>query len=173
MGIAQALLNDPEVLILDEPTAGLDPAQVIEIRNLIKNLRGEKTVLLSTHILHEVSLICSRVIIIAKGKIVAAETIENLVNKSQIPNRILLKIEGPQKDITQKLRQISGILNVREEEPISDNTLNTLIYVLEFKDEHKDIFRDLLHLISSNNWILKDMEVSKMSMEEFFLKSIK
>lgn len=103
----------------------------------------------------------------------AAETIENLVNKSQIPNRILLKIEGPQKDITQKLRQISGILNVREEEPISDNTLNTLIYVLEFKDEHKDIFRDLLHLISSNNWILKDMEVSKMSMEEFFLKSIK
>lgn len=170
VGIAQALLNDPEVIILDEPTVGLDPEQVIEIRNLIKHLKGERTVLLSTHILQEVSLICSRVIIIAEGKVVAADTIDNLMDKVSASNRILLRIEGPREDIIRKLRQIPGVLDVYETEPISGNILE---YVLEVnKDGDKDISRDLSMLISTNQWILKEMQVSKVNIEEIFLKSI-
>lgn len=169
VGIAQALLNNPEVMILDEPTVGLDPEQVIEIRNLIKRLRGERTVLLSTHILHEVSMVCSRVIIVSKGKIVAADTIESLANKILTSNRILLRMEGPREDVARKLRQIPGVLKVHEEGPISDNTSN---YILEVP-KNKDISRELSDLIFTNHWILKEMQVSKMNMEDVFLKSIK
>lgn len=156
-------------MILDEPTVGLDLEQVIEIRNLIKRLRGERTVLLSTHILHEVSMVCSRVIIVSKGKIVAADTIESLTNKILTSNRILLRMEGPREDVARKLRQIPGVLKVHEEGPISDNTSN---YILEVP-KNKDISRELSDLIFTNHWILKEMQVSKMNMEDVFLKSIK
>ncbi len=171
VGIAQALLNDPEVIILDEPTVGLDPEQVVEIRNLITDLRGARTVLLSTHILQEVSLICSRLIIIAEGKVVAADTIDNLMDKIPASNRILLRIEGPREDITRKLRQIPGVLEIHEKEPIYGNTLD---YVLEIHtDGVKDISTELSMLISSNQWILKEMQIAKMNIEEIFLKLIK
>ena len=91
VGIAQALINDPEVLVLDEPTSGLDPMQIIEIRELIKGLSGERTVILSTHILPEVTMICSKVVIINKGKIALEESLERLTNKIDGIENILLK----------------------------------------------------------------------------------
>ena len=97
VGLAQALMHDPEVLILDEPTVGLDPNQIIEVRELIKSLSGNHTIILSTHILPEVSMTCQRVVIIAKGKIAAMDTPENLIGQLQGSDRIYLEATGPEK----------------------------------------------------------------------------
>src|SRR5262250_2301299 len=106
VGIAQSLLNDPPVLILDEPTIGLDPKQIHEVRELIKELAGKHTMVLSTHILPEVEQTCNRVIIIDKGKIVAVDTPQNLRSQVQGADRISLEVEGPSTDVTSKLKAL-------------------------------------------------------------------
>src|SRR5213076_1604938 len=113
VGIAQALLNDPPVLILDEPTIGLDPKQIHEVRQLIKDLAGKHTVVLSTHILPEVEQTCHRVIIIDRGKIVAVDTPSNLRFQLQGAQRITLEIQGPVAEITSKLKAMPGVIEVR------------------------------------------------------------
>ena len=108
MGIAQALLHDPEVLILDEPTIGLDPKQIIEIRSLIKGLGAARTVILSSHILSEVSAVCDRVIIIHEGKLVAVDTPHNLTRRLQQTPKILVRAQGPADAITADFAQHTG-----------------------------------------------------------------
>src|SRR6187399_569701 len=113
VGIAQALLNDPPVLILDEPTIGLDPKQIHEVRELIKELAGKHTVILSTHILPEVEQTCHRVIIIDHGKIVAVDTPQNLRNQAQATSRTSLEVEGPTSAVVSKLKSLPGVVDVR------------------------------------------------------------
>src|SRR4029077_16074698 len=113
VGIAQALLNDPPVLILDEPTIGLDPKQILEVRELIKDLAGKHTVVLSTHILPEVEQTCHRVIIIDRGKIVAVDTPQNLRLQVQGAARVFMEIQGPAAEITSQLKKMPGVIDVR------------------------------------------------------------
>src|SRR5437762_8937726 len=115
VGLAQALLNDPPVLILDEPTIGLDPKQIHEVRELIKELAGNHTVVLSTHILPEVEQTCHRVIIIDHGKIVAVDTPQNLRTQGQGTARIFVEVEGPSNAIVSTLKGLPGVVEVRSE----------------------------------------------------------
>ncbi|GIW47395.1 MAG: ABC transporter ATP-binding protein [Deltaproteobacteria bacterium] len=114
VGIAQALVNNPSVLVLDEPTIGLDPKQIIEIRHLIKSLAGERTVILSTHILPEVTMICTRVVIINEGKIVLEESLERLSGKVEGAQSILLRVSRGGEDIRDRLLSIRGVVDVDE-----------------------------------------------------------
>src|SRR6476660_5299988 len=114
VGLAQALLNDPPVLILDEPTIGLDPKQIHEVRELIKELAGKHTVILSTHILPEVEQTCHRVIIIDRGKIVAVDTPQNLRSQLQGAERITIEVQGPVSEILSKLKAMPGVVDVQK-----------------------------------------------------------
>ncbi len=166
--LAQALINQPEVLILDEPTIGLDPENVSEIRGLIKGLSGERTVILSSHILSEVSMICSKVIIMDKGKIITVDTPENIGLQLQDRLTTNLHIEGPTETVFDRLKQIPGICQVEIKEKISDK--NCMYQVESEKD--KDIFRDLNVLAFKNQWILREIHPIKMTLEDIFLKVV-
>src|SRR5207248_762488 len=112
VGLAQALLGDPPVLILDEPTSGLDPKQIIETRNLIKSLGGEHTVVLSTHILPEVAATCSRIVIIANGRVVAEDTPQNLDRRLKGAESIAVTVRGPREAVTRALKSVPHVLSV-------------------------------------------------------------
>ena len=168
VGLAQALINNPEVLILDEPTIGLDPKQVIEIRNFIKNLAGERTIILSTHILPEVSMTCERVIIIHEGRIIAVDTPENLTEKLEKSSKIVIQIEGVQQEIRDKLKTIPGIINLVEKGEASPGVFS---YEVESKKEH-DLSGEISYLVYSNNWKLVEMRAVKMSLEDIFIELI-
>jgi len=168
VGIAQALLHDPEVLILDEPTIGLDPRQIIEIRNLIKSLGVKQTVILSTHILPEVSMTCDRVIIIHEGKLVAVDTPENLIKRLQEVPTIFVKAEGPAKDIGDAISRIAGVLVVKE-------TRGSGYDVPSFQVEtRKEVFvlNDLARTIYEHGWQLKEIRPVDMTLEEIFIKLV-
>jgi ABC-2 type transport system ATP-binding protein len=166
--LAQALLHDPEVLILDEPTIGLDPEQVVEVRHLIRNLGSERTVLLSTHILPEVSMICQQVIIIDKGEIIAVDTPENLMDKLQESSRIFVQIEGPSLQVLQELKKIPGILQVEEKGVTSHNVFS---YLVESKKD-MDISKEISSAVFRNNWGLLEMRPMVMTLEDIFLKLV-
>src|SRR2546423_6175481 len=116
VGLAQAILHNPDVLILDEPTAGLDPKQIIETRELIKALGGEHTIVLSTHILPEVSMTCGRVVIINDGQVAAEDTPENLTKRLQGRDRVQLEVRAPKQDLLTTLRAVPGVTHVSAEE---------------------------------------------------------
>jgi ABC-2 type transport system ATP-binding protein len=165
VGIAQALLNDPPVLILDEPTIGLDPKQIHEVRQLIKDLAGEHTVVLSTHILPEVEQTCHRVIIIDRGKIVAVDTPQNLRFQLQGAERVTVEVQGPASEITSKLSAMPGVTDVRR---ISDNDGR---HRFQIEGElRKDIRSDLARTIVQNGWGLYELQSATMSLEDIFLK---
>jgi len=168
VGLAQALLNDPEVLILDEPTVGLDPKQIIEIRNLIKNMAGEKTIILSTHILPEVSMTCQRVIIINQGKVVTIDTPENLNKKLRKSVELELSIEGQPDDIIKCLKDVKGVLSVTKKE---DSHENVSSYLIE-SEKNLDIRKDLSKIIVQNNFGLLEMKSIDMSLEDIFIKLV-
>src|SRR5205085_6838571 len=115
VGLAQALLGDPPVLILDEPTSGLDPKQIIETRNLIKSLGGEHTVILSTHILPEVAATCSRIVIIANGRVVAEDTPENLDRRLKGSESISVTVRGPREAVSKMLKNVPKVLSVESD----------------------------------------------------------
>ena len=140
VGLAQALLNNPPVLILDEPTIGLDPAQVVEIRELIRSLGRERTIILSSHILPEVSQICQRVIIINRGRIVAIDTVSNLTAQIQTSRKIHLTIQGPREEILKVLMLQPGVLKADEK---SDDGPGR--YLVEM-DKDQDIRADLAQI---------------------------
>ena len=168
VGIAQALLHDPEVLILDEPTIGLDPRQIIEIRNLIKSLGVKQTVILSTHILPEVSMTCDRVIIIHEGKLVAVDTPENLIKRLQEVPTVLVKAEGPASEIADAISRIAGVLGVKE-------TRGSGYDVPSFQVEtRKEVFllNDLARTIYEHGWQLKEIRPVDMTLEEIFIKLV-
>jgi ABC-2 type transport system ATP-binding protein len=160
VGLAQAIIHDPEVLILDEPTIGIDPRQVAQTRALIKSLGQARTILLSTHVLPEVSMICERIIIIHEGKIVAQDRIENLSTPLKGGNRLRLKIQGPSDKVSASLRSIAAVGEVRYEHPV---------HIVGFpadKEPQAEINEMLVH----SGWILLSMEVVQMSLEDIFLQ---
>lgn len=165
VALAQALLNNPEILILDEPTIGLDPKQIIEVRELIKELGGDHTVILSTHILPEVSMTCQRVVIIDKGNVVAVDTPQNLTARLKGAERIYLEVDGPADQIEQKVKGMPGVLKVEVEG--SDNGRVRFYVESELK---RDIRRDLAAFIVGSGWGLLEMHAVTMSLEDIFLK---
>jgi ABC-2 type transport system ATP-binding protein len=165
VGIAQALLNDPPVLILDEPTIGLDPKQIHEVRELIKELAGQHTMVLSTHILPEVEQTCNRVIIIDKGRIVAVDTPQNLRNQAQGADKIALEVEGPSLEVESQLRLVPGVSSVKA---VSQSDGRTRFQV-ECEDK-RDIRRQLAQTVVGKGWGLLELHASKMSLEDIFIK---
>lgn len=165
VGLAQALIHNPEVLVLDEPTVGLDPKQIIEVRELIKSLAGEHTIILSSHILPEVSMTCERVVIINKGKVVAEDTPENLTAKVKGSEKILVEVEGPQKQIKEKIQQINGVTKVEVTNGQKDGRS---VFTIESKLD-TDIRKDVANAIVSNGWGLYEMRQKGVSLEEVFL----
>jgi ABC-2 type transport system ATP-binding protein len=167
VGIAQSLLHDPDVLILDEPTIGLDPKQIIDIRNLIKSLGGKQTVILSTHILPEVSMTCDRVIIIHEGRLVAVDTPANLIRHLQETPTVLIKAEGPARDIMDALAHVPGVLNVREAAIAYDVTG----FHVETQQEGF-VLNDLARAIYDHGWKLREIRPVDMTLEEIFIKLV-
>lgn len=163
IGIAQALINDPDVLVLDEPTSGLDPRQIIEIRELIQGLSGERTVILSTHILPEVTMICSKVVIINKGKVALEESLERLTNKMDGIENILLKTRYWGEEIQEKIIAIPNVSDIRL------GLTNELIIQPK---KGTDIREELSELIMQNGWGLLEMRPVVHNLEEVFLRVI-
>ncbi len=168
VGIAQALLHEPEVLILDEPTIGLDPKQIAEIRGLIKNLSGERTIILSTHILPEVSMVCGRALIINEGRIVAADTPENLMAKFQKDKRIDMEIEGPKDEILNGIRSLPQVTGVE----IKESATGGVHRVNVETSMNSDMRKELAAFVVKNDWGLLEMKSLGMSLEDIFLRLV-
>lgn len=168
VGLAQALINDPEILILDEPTVGLDPKQIIEMRKLIKNVAGKKTVILSTHILPEVSMTCQRVIIINEGKLIAIDTPENLNSQLQKTTKISMQIKGPIPEIVRQLGQIRGVTRVTPKESFNQQ-INDFIVETEMGLE---VRKELANLVVKKGWGLMEMKSVGMSLEDIFIQLV-
>ena len=162
VGIAQALIHDPQVLILDEPTIGLDPAQIIEIRELIKSLRGERTILLSTHILAEVTQTCDGVVIIKEGKLMASGSLEELTASFRTKEGAIVKVRKGIQDAAVLLRTVPGVEKVNRE----DNELK-----VEWKPG-QDLRDDIAKLILDRQFGLLELRPMAMSIEELYLKII-
>ncbi|MBZ5499025.1 MAG: ABC transporter ATP-binding protein [Acidobacteriia bacterium] len=168
VGLAQALLKNPEVLILDEPTIGLDPKQIFEVRSLIKGLAGDHTVILSTHILPEVSMTCNRVVIINNGKVVAMDTPTGLTNQMKGAEKIALSVDGPRNAVIEKLKSISGVLSVKAEGEEDGAPSN---YLVECKLE-TDLRRLLAKEVVSQGWGLLELRGVSMSLEDVFINLV-
>lgn len=168
IGIAQALINDPAVLILDEPTVGLDPKQIIEIRDLIKNLAGDRTIILSTHILPEVSVTCNRVIIINEGTIVAEDSPENLIAQHQKNARVFVQVEGPKHQVSEQLRDLEGVVKVIEQEPRDNSVCSFMIE----SGASSNIQKAAAQKIVENGWGLLELRSIKMTLEDVFIKLV-
>ncbi|MBI4587712.1 MAG: ATP-binding cassette domain-containing protein [Candidatus Rokubacteria bacterium] len=167
VGLAQALINDPDVLILDEPTIGLDPVQVAEIRALIKSLAGQHTVILSTHILPEVSMVCQGVIIINRGRIVARGSLDRLAEEFFPTSRIQLQIAGPAEAVGPALRQIPGVLQIEQQAMI--NGVGT--YLVE-STRGRDVRAPIAQLVAERRWGLLELHQIGMNLEEVFLRVV-
>ena len=166
VGIAQALIGDPEILILDEPTVGLDPKQILEIRNVIKELGKDRTVILSSHILSEISAVCERVIIINKGKIVAEDTPENLSKKLTSDNKFVIRIAGVKNQIEDALSSISGIRYI---ESLGQKESGSYDYIIE-SEKDVDVRGELFSILASKDMPILMVKAMDMSLEDVFLQ---
>jgi len=164
VGLAQALVHNPEVLILDEPTAGLDPKQIIETRKLIKELAGDHTIVLSTHILPEVSQTCQRVVIINKGKVVAVDTPDNLTSRLRGSESMYVQVDAGSATADAALAQVGGVTRVQR----ADQRDGIVGY--EVESEHgRDVRRALAQTVVSNGWGLLELRPMRFSLEDVFL----
>ena len=168
VGFAQALIGNPPVLILDEPTVGLDPRQIIEIRSLIKKLGKTHTVILSTHILQEVQSVCDRIIIINKGKIVADGDTENLSYKVSGNRKFIVRISGPKNDIIKTLRSIDSVIKVDALTKKEEGAYDYLVESLPNVDIRKMMFGEL----AKKNWPILGLRSMDMSLEDVFVQLI-
>ena len=166
VGIAQAMIGNPEVLILDEPTVGLDPHQIIEIRNLIKDLGKNHTVILSSHILPEVQAVCDRVIVINKGKLVADDTPDRLSKQLSSDHRLVLRIDGPENDTYSILSKIGGVVKV---EKLGEKEPGTRDYIVE-AETGIDIRRAIFSRLADRGYPILSMRSSEMTLEDIFLQ---
>ena len=164
IGLAQALLHRPEVLILDEPTIGLDPGQTVEVRNLIREIGKERTVLLSTHILSEAQQICDRVLIINKGKIVVEDTPENLQSRLVGAERVILRVRGETDELAVKISKIKGVQNTK---PNKDGTIE--FQFLPAQDVRPSVAKTIIE----SGYDLLEMRQVGLSLEEIFLELTK
>ncbi|HKA01518.1 MAG TPA: ABC transporter ATP-binding protein [Candidatus Solibacter sp.] len=167
VGLAQAIIHNPDVLILDEPTSGLDPAQIIEIRNLLKQLSGEHTIILSTHILSEVEHSCERVIIISGGNIVAQDSVANLTNRLRGSEAVAVEVgNGPSAgDVQHRLEQVSGVSRVVAKDARDGN----LVFECESL-QGRHIRADLARSVVNAGWNLNELRAVGLSLEEIFLQ---
>jgi ABC-2 type transport system ATP-binding protein len=170
VGLAQAIIHNPDVLILDEPTAGLDPKQINETRDLIKSLAGDHTIILSTHILPEVSQTCEQVIIINKGKVVATDSVNNLQNRARAGESVLLEIAGRNGNldpatVQRRLEQVAGVSRV----VFKEDGQRRAIFEVEGKKDHS-LRADLARAVVESGWDLNELRAAAMSLEEIFLQ---
>lgn len=163
VGLAQALIHEPDVLILDEPTTGLDPNQIKEIRDLIREIGKEKTVILSTHIMAEVTATCDRAIIIADGRVVASGTPEELTSRSRGGSEVIARIRGPQNEVEKKLKALSGVQAVRVLER-DDSGARYEITAGKAKDLPEQVFRAVVE----NKWTLTELRQESATLEDVF-----
>jgi ABC-2 type transport system ATP-binding protein len=168
VGIGQALLSDPEVLILDEPTIGLDPRQIIEIRQLIRELGSTRTVILSTHILSEVSMTCNRVIIIHEGRLVAVDSPENLMQRIQQTPQIMVRATGPDKQIIRALGAVSGVTAVQHR---STGTADIDYYRVD-TGHGVHVINELARVIIEHGWQLQEIRPVDVTLEQIFIKLV-
>lgn len=164
VGLAQAIIHEPEVLILDEPTTGLDPNQIMDIRKLIKDLGKEKTVILSTHIMQEVQAICSRVLIINKGKIVADGTPEALQSSFQGNAIIQLELKADGQDIQPKLKAIDRVTRIKR----GQDSNGVSKYSLEVEKGATDVREKIFRLAVENKWVILELHREQTSLEDIF-----
>ena len=163
LGLAQALMNQPPLLIMDEPTIGLDPSQIVEIRQLIKNLEGAHTVMLSSHILPEVSQLCHRVIIINRGQIVASDTPENLSRQLGQGSRVLMTVSGPDEQVTAALTAVAGVNRVLSQGEGK--------YLVEADNGH-ELRPQLARVVVERGWQLLELKAQEFTLEEVFINLV-
>ena len=170
VGLADALLHNPAVLILDEPTVGLDPTQTIETRNLLKELAGQHTILLSTHILREVEAICDRAIFIRRGKIVSQGTLEELRESRRMQARVLVECRGPAEQVKNTLARVSGVGKVEvlngEHRKGSEGYVVAAIRPQDSRDVREEVARTVIQ----SGWPLREIRLEKGGLEEFFVE---
>lgn len=167
VGLAQALVHNPSVLILDEPTVGLDPKQIIEIREMIKSLRGEHTIVLSTHILPEVSMTCEKVVIIDKGRIVGEGSPESLTEQLKEGELLRARVAGPREDVLGLVRGIPGVLEVKEER--GDESAGEGVYVVTAAPG-QDLRDPLAKAVVDGGYGLRELRSLEMTLEDIFLR---
>ena len=165
VGLAQALIHNPDVLILDEPTAGLDPKQIIETRELIKELAGNHTIILSTHILPEVSQTCQRVVIINKGHVVAIDTPDNLTDRLRGSATMYVQVDANGADASATLARVGGVTRVAESE-----RRDGLVGYEVVSESGRDVRRELAQAVVSSGWGLLELRPTRVNLEEIFLK---
>ena len=166
VGLAQALVGNPNVLILDEPTVGLDPKQIIEIRTLIRKLGKNHTVILSSHILTEVQAVCDRIVVINQGKIVADDTADNLSNTLTADHKLIARIDGPREEVIKVVSAIPGVVTVladmQREKGVWEYNIEAV--------EGTDIRRELNRRLMARNWYIMGLRSSELSLQDIFLR---
>lgn len=166
VGLAQALVGTPDVLVLDEPTVGLDPKQIIEIRKLIKALGKNHTIILSSHILPEVSAVCERVVIINKGKIVAEDTPDQLSKNLGDYTRFTMTIAGPEKKVSEMLKQVYGVKYLETQNKLKEDEYS---YIIE-ADKDLDVRKPIFHRLAEAGYPILELKSLGMSLEDIFLQ---
>lgn len=166
VGLAQAILHDPEVLVLDEPTRGLDPKQILEIRKLIKSLSGKRTIILSTHILPEVEATCDDVVIIHQGRVVAADSVENLSHRISGGKILELEVKGTGVEVGNALQNTQGVVGVK---PLGKETRGVCRFEVT-TDGSNEARESIFQCIVRNKWILYQINPVGMSLEDVFMK---
>ena len=164
VGLAQALVHNPDVLVLDEPTIGLDPNQIKEVRGLIKSLAGNHTIILSTHILPEVEMTCDRAVIINRGRVVAQDTIANMTQRKRGAERLVVQVDGPNAPVRDKLSSVSGVKKVKRDD--AADGINR--YEIEC-EPGRDVRRELAQAVVQNGWGLLELRAKDFTLEEVFL----
>lgn len=170
VGLAQAILHEPEVLIFDEPTVGLDPRQIIEMRTLVRSLRSRATVLLSTHILPEASTMCDRVVILDHGRIVAEDTAEALTRRLEGSERTLVRVDGPPQEVLDALRGVPGVARV-ETQPGGDPGAPGMTYVAH-ADTAETVARAIAAVVVGRGWGLLELRPVAMTLEDLFVRLV-
>lgn len=168
VGLAQALVGSPDVLVLDEPTVGLDPKQIIEIRKLIKALGREHTIILSSHILPEVSAVCERVVIINQGEIAAIDTPENLSKGFDTASKLFVSIAGPKNSVENAIREIYGVKYV---ETAAEKDKEAISYIIE-SDKEIDIRKPLFFAMAKLGYPIIELKATGMTLEDIFLQIV-
>lgn len=164
VGLAQALVHNPDVLVLDEPTVGLDPNQIKEVRGLIKSLAGNHTIILSTHILPEVEMTCDRAVIINRGRVVAQDTIANMTQRKRGAERLVVQVDGPNAPVRDKLSSVSGVKKVKRDD--AADGINR--YEIDC-EPGRDVRRELAQAVVQNGWGLLELRAKDFTLEEVFL----
>ncbi len=170
VGLADALLHDPAVIILDEPTVGLDPTQIRETRKLVKDLGGDHTIMLSTHILPEVEAVCDRAIVIARGRIVAQGTPDELRSSRRMQARVLVECKGPSSDVENILARVSGVSKVEILTGVNGATDKSYTIAAVRPSDGRDVREEVARTVIQQGWPLREIRLEHATLEEFFVQ---